>query len=137
MVSAGKVMGLGEVNLWVADLTKMGRFYEDVLGLVPIFKDRKHVFLKVADGFEGHPQTVALFNSKYAKRVSPDPARTSLNHVAFSVRKEDFDSERARLKKLGLDVEVHLHREPHWRSMYFHDPEGNELELVAYDETVR
>jgi catechol-2,3-dioxygenase len=134
---AGAVKGLGEVNLWVEDLDKMTSFYERTLGLEPIFKNRRHVFLKVADGYGGHPQAVALFNSRYDGRAPPDVRRTSLNHLAFSIDKEDFQTEKKRLESSGLNVRVELHKQPHWRSMYFNDPEGNQVELVAYDEGVR
>lgn len=137
MPSKSSIRALGEVNLWAKDLDKMTEFYEGVLGLKPIFKNRKHVFLKVAKGYQGHPQVVALFNSRHDGGASPDIAGTALNHVAFSISKRDFESERARLKKLGVEVHVELHSEPHWRSMYFHDPEGNQLELAAYDKDVR
>jgi len=131
------IRGLGEVNLWVKDLAEMRRFYVDVLGLTPIHESGRHIFLKVADGYEGHPQVVALFNSKFhGVRVKPDIRKTTLNHVAFSVRLKEFAAEKRRLKKLGLDVSEELHREPHWRSMYFHDPEGNQIELVAFDKSV-
>lgn len=129
--------GLGEVNLWVKDLDRMTVFYEMVIGLEPIFKNERHVFLKVAEGYGGHPQAVALFNSKYDGHAPPDVKRTSLNHLAFSIDKKDFQAEKKRLEKLGLKVRVELHRELHWRSMYFHDPEGNQVEFVAYDKSVR
>lgn len=132
------IRGLGEVNLWVEDLAEMRRFYVDVLGLSPIHESARHIFLKVADGYEGHPQIVALFNSKFhGVRVKPDIKRTTLNHVAFSVRLKEFAAEKKRLKKLGLDVSEELHRKPHWRSMYFHDPEGNQIELVAFDRSIK
>jgi len=131
------IRGLGEVNLWVKDPAKMRAFYVDVLGLTPIHESGRHIFLKVADGFEGHPQAVALFNSRFkGVRVKPDITKTTLNHLAFSIPLKEFTPEKKRLEKLGLDVQVELHREPHWRSMYFHDPEGNQVELVAFDKTV-
>jgi len=76
---AGAVKGLGEVNLWVKDLDGMTRFYEELIGLRPIFKNQRHVFLKVAEGYGGHPQsavmllkqliTVSVFESIIRHRV--------------------------------------------------------------------
>jgi len=132
------IRGLGEVNLWAKDLTEMRRFYVDVLGLTPIHESKRHVFLRVSDGFEGHPQLVALFNSRFeGVRVRPDITKTTLNHVAFSIPLREYASEKKRLMRLGLDVSEELHKEPHWRSMYFHDPEGNQIEFVAFDRSVR
>lgn len=111
----------------------MTGFYKNVLGLKPIYESDKHVFLKVADGYKGHTQLVALFDYKYdeSKRV-PDSRHTTLHHIAFNLSLEDFAIEKKRLRKLGLDVTEEVHR----RSMYFRDPEGNEVELVSYDEKI-
>jgi len=38
---------------------------------------------------------------------------------------------------LGLKSNATVHEWLHVRSLYFYDPEGNHLEFVAYDETVR
>ena len=131
------IRGLGEVNLWARDIAEMRRFYVDVLGLMPIHESKRHIFLKVADGYGGHPQVVALFNSRFGGvRVKPDITRTTLNHVAFEIPLAEFPHEKRRLEKLGLDIDEELHREPHWRSLYFNDPEGNQIEFVAYDKNV-
>jgi catechol-2,3-dioxygenase len=45
----------------------------------------------------------------------------------------DFADERKRLETLGLRVETTEHAWVHWRSLYVTDPEGNQVELVCYD----
>jgi len=132
------IRGLGEVNLWVKDIDGMRRFYVDVLGLTPIHESRRHIFLKIADGYGGHPQVVALFDSKFeGVDVKPDVRRTTLNHVAFEISLESCDSEKRRLRKLGIRVNEQLHREAHWLSLYFRDPDGNQIELVAFDKSLK
>ena len=132
------IRGLGEVNLWVKDINEMRRFYVDVLGLMPIHDSKRHIFLKIVDGYEGHPQVVALFDSKFeGVDVKPDVRRTTLNHVAFEIPLKSYESEKKRLKKLGLRVSGQLHREAHWRSLYFHDPDGNQVEFVAFDKNLK
>ncbi|HXW95311.1 MAG TPA: VOC family protein [Nitrososphaerales archaeon] len=132
------IRGLGEVNLWVKDADEMRRFYVDVLGLTPIHESKRHIFLKVADGYEGHPQVVALFDSTFeGVGVKPDIGRTTLNHVAFEIPLRSYESEKKRLKKLGLRPSEQLHREAHWRSLYFHDPDGNQIEFVAFDKNLK
>ena len=136
-MTKSSIRGLGEVNLWAKDIARMREFYVDVLGLTPIHESKRHIFLKVADGYEGHPQVVALFNSRFAGvRVKPDITRTTLNHLAFEIPLAEFSHERRRLRRMGLDIDEELHREPHWRSLYFNDPEGNQIEFVAYDRSV-
>jgi catechol 2,3-dioxygenase len=128
---------LGEVNFWVKDIDEMRRFYVDVLGLTPIHESKRHIFLKIADGYEGHPEVVALFDSKFeGVEVKPDVRRSTLNHVGFEIPLKSYESEKKRLKKLGLRVSEQLHKEAHWRSLYFHDPDGNQIELVAFDKNL-
>lgn len=61
---------------------------------------------------------------------------TSLHHFALEIDKKDFDTELARLKELGIELTTVDHRWCRWRSLYVHDPEGNILELVCYDEAI-
>ena len=136
-MATSKIKALGEVNLRVKNLKKMTDFYEDVLGLKPMFKSKKHVFLRVADGYEGHTQLVALFNFREGgDGTHPSSLKTTLHHVAFSIPLKDFAGENRRLERLGLRLSEERHREVHWRSMYLNDPEGNQVELVSYDKSV-
>ncbi len=60
-----KVRDLGEVAIRCRDLAAMTAFYRDVIGLEVIEGDYSSaiVFLKVAEGFGGHTQVVALFGA--------------------------------------------------------------------------
>jgi catechol 2,3-dioxygenase len=110
----------------------MKRFYEEVLGLEILGEFPHAVFFKIAEGVGGHTQILALFD-----RSTPVGAeRTTIDHFAFTIEKEDYDTELERLEGLGLDVTVSEHAWVHWRSLYFHDPEGNRVELVCYDSSV-
>lgn len=131
------IKGLGEVNVRVKDLATMTKFYVDVLGLKPIYKSKKHVFLRVADGFGGHTQVVALFNHEYdGHRNAPDAGKSTLHHVAFEIPLKSLAVERRRLEDAGLEISEEEHPEVHWRSIYFDDPEGNQIEFVSYDKTL-
>ena len=134
------VKGLGEVSIQVRDLDAMHKFYEEVVGLEVLRRDESFVFFKVAEGYGGHTQNLALFAATYPSEIkSPQlsPEGTTLHHIALNVALEDFESEKMRLEGLGLKVDATVHEWLHVRSMYFYDPEGNHLEFVAYDETVR
>lgn len=139
--AASRVKGLGEVSLRVRDLDAMHKFYEDVIGLEVLRRDESFVFFKIAEGYGGHSQILALFDANdrvFIETKSPqvNPETTSLHHIAFNIALEDFEPERKRLEKLGLKVEVTAHAWLHVRSLYFSDPEGNLLEFVSYDEGV-
>ena len=134
------VKGIGEVSIRVKDLDKMRKFYEEVIGLEVIRREEDYVFFKVAEGYGGHTQNLALFAATIPSETkSPQlsPEGTTLHHIALNVALEDFESERSRIEGLGLKVHATVHEWLHVRSLYFADPEGNTLEFVAYDETVR
>ena len=128
-----RVKGLGEVSIRVKDLDAMHKFYEEVVGLEVLRRDEDFVFFKVAEGYGGHSQNLALFEASNTL----NPQESTLHHIALNLALEDFESEKMRLEGLGLKVNATVHEWLHVRSMYFYDPEGNHLEFVAYDETVR
>ena len=126
------VKTLGEVALRVNDLNRMKQFYEEVLGLEVLGEFPSAVLLRIADGYDGHTQVFGPFD-----RSTPvGPERTTIDHFAFTISLSDYEAERARLEGLGLEVKVAEYEWVHWRSLYFHDPEGNEVELVCYDPSV-
>jgi len=126
------VKALGEVALRVNDLNRMKLFYQEVLGLDVLGDFPTAVFFGIADGYDGHTQILALFD----RLTTVGPERTTIDHFAFTISLSDYESEQARLERLGLEVKVTEHEWVHWRSLYFHDPEGNEVELVCYDPSV-
>jgi catechol 2,3-dioxygenase-like lactoylglutathione lyase family enzyme len=137
-----RIKGLGEVSIRVKDLDVMHRFYEEVLGLEVLSREQSFVFFKIAQGYGGHTQNLALFDAEdryllELKSPQLNPAETTLHHIALNVALEDFEAEKSRLERLGIKVRSVVHEWLHVRSMYFTDPEGNLLELVAYDDSVK
>ncbi len=65
-----------------------------------------------------------------------NPATTTVDHLAFEIDLADYDAELARLTSLGLPVETATHAWVKWRSIYVRDPEGNQVELVCFDDSV-
>ena len=129
--------GLGEIALRVHDLDAMQRFYEQVIGLEVLRRFDHAVFFKLADGFSGHTQVLALFDRSAQPGYSGlNAATTTVDHIAFEIEQADFDAEVKRLQDMGLAVETAEHAWVHWRSLYVDDPEGNTVELVCYDSTV-
>jgi catechol-2,3-dioxygenase len=56
MTRRSNIRSLAEVNVRVGDLKKMTKFYVDVLGLKPVYKSSKHVFLKVRMDIKATPK---------------------------------------------------------------------------------
>jgi catechol 2,3-dioxygenase len=132
-----EVRGLGEIAFRVNNLDAMQKFYEEVIGLPLMNRDSDSAFFKIAEGYGGHTQVVALFDrSKSPSYRGMDAATSTIDHIAFEIRLADFAGELKRLRGLGLQVQTAEHAWMHWRSLYVADPEGNQVELVCYDASV-
>jgi catechol 2,3-dioxygenase-like lactoylglutathione lyase family enzyme len=136
-MSTTKIKALGEVGLRVNDLEKMQAFYENVIGLEMLRRFPDMVFFKIAEGYAGHTQVLALFDRKgEAGYAGVSAAQTTVDHIAFNIELSDYEAEKQRLEGLGLAVSAVEHEWVHWRSLYVLDPEGNKVELVCYDPSV-
>ncbi|MFT6276863.1 MAG: catechol 2,3-dioxygenase-like lactoylglutathione lyase family enzyme [Halioglobus sp.] len=72
---------------------------------------------------------LALFEAEKPGRAPIDYATSGINHIGFVV--DDIEPYRQRLIDLGVDI----HFEPGYKPgkrFYFYDPDGIEIELVAY-----
>jgi len=134
---------LGELVLRTANVEPMTTFYRDVIGLEPFASLAIGNFLKVADDFEGHPQLLAIFERSWrfsgprdVEPVTANAASGTLHHFAFAMEQDDFDQERERLEKLGVELQFADHTQFGWHSIYMHDPDGNSVELVCYDSAI-
>jgi extradiol dioxygenase family protein len=90
------------------------------------------VFFRIADGVEGHPQTLVLFD----RNVEVADGRSTIDHFAFVIGLEDYDERRRQLERMGLEVRLKEFPHFHWRSLFVADPEGNTVEFVCYDPSV-
>lgn len=146
---------IDHVNLVVRDLTGMTRFYRDVLG----FNVTKEVTISgqwidevvgLAD-VEADVVYLDLANGprieliRYVRPVGTDTGPSQANtfgirHIAFRV--SDIDAMVAKLREFQVSLESAVATVPQTqvsyaggarkRLVYFHDPEGNLLELCEY-----
>ena len=131
------IKGLGETALRVRDLPTMQKFYEQVVGLELMRESASMAFFRIAEGYMGHTQILAMFvRSDVEDYQEPEIAKSTLDHFAFTIALEDYASEKARLEELGIKVETAVHNWVKWRSLFFHDPEGNHVEFVCYDGSI-
>jgi catechol 2,3-dioxygenase-like lactoylglutathione lyase family enzyme len=132
------IRALGEIALRVKNLDAMQAFYEQVVGLELLKRFERAAFFRIADGFGGHTQVLALFDrSGDADSLPPISAASTVDHLAFEIALADYPAEKKRLEQLGLTVRTAEHAWVHWRSLYVDDPEGNSVELVCYDPSVK
>src|SRR5438552_4757378 len=105
VMPTGKIKALGEIALRVNDLDAMQAFYERVIGLELMRRFLDSAFFKVADGYGGHTQILALFDRrKEPGYTGLSAAQSNVDHIAFAIALKDFEAERARLEGLGLKL---------------------------------
>ncbi len=131
-VSSKRIRLLGEVALRVTDLPVMTAFYRDVVGLAPWREFAGCVFFKIADGVEGHPQALVLFD----RGVEVASAQSTIDHFAFVIDLADYDEQRRELESHNLRVTAKEFPLFGWRSLFVSDPEGNTVEFVCHDPSV-
>src|SRR5215471_8429793 len=80
------VRGLGEIALRVNNLDAMQRFYEEVIRVPLMTRVPNCAFFKIADGFGGHTQVLALFDRSNSPAYRGTSAATStIDHIAFEI----------------------------------------------------
>ncbi|MDH3661910.1 MAG: VOC family protein [Alphaproteobacteria bacterium] len=141
-----KVRALGEIAIRCADLEAMSAFYRDIIGLDHLSGDVRDgiVFFKIAEGFGGHTAVLALFRPDAGRRElhprSIEPpmsgARSSLHHLALSLPFAEQDAVMRWYERNGVDYRVQIFDWIGWRGIFATDPEGNTVELVAYDPSL-
>ena len=150
------VTGVAEVALNVRDLPRMRRFYEQVLGFALLYQgchadgpeadpdgEPTIAFLTIAEadtplGHRGHPQILALIDYRrhaFARERfrGHEPSTSTFNHLAFEIPADQYEAERTRLTEHGLDPDARSLPGMAARSLFFDDPEGNQIELICPD----
>lgn len=140
-----KVRALGEIAIRCRDLVTMEAFYRDVIGLEVLrgFHDDGIVFFNIAPSHGGHTAVLALFrhdagNADLHPVGMPEAgARSSLHHIALAVDRSEQDAAVHWYERLGIAHRVQVFPWIGWRGVFTTDPEGNTVELVAYDPATR
>jgi catechol 2,3-dioxygenase-like lactoylglutathione lyase family enzyme len=121
-------MFLEHVNLTVSDLDRSKTFYRELFGLSVRWEDTLTDGRRAAHVGDER-MYLALFEAAEPGRVENDYTRVGLNHFGFVV--DDLDEMKVRLGALGVVPHSEQDYEP-GRRLYFHDPDGIEVELVQY-----
>lgn len=125
----------------------MAAFYGEVLGLEQMEGSASPgiVFFRIAEGFGGHTQILALFEKTVTDSPGLHPtgldapetgARSSLHHIALTIRYDEQDAAMAWYESLGKSYRVEQFGWVGWRGIFTEDPEGNTVELVAFDPSM-
>ncbi len=158
-----ELRGVNHVALVCRDMQRTVDFYSGVLGMPLVktielpFGGGQHFFFDVGNG-----DCVAFFWFPKAPGAAPgiasagampgkqewESAVGSMNHLAFDISPDHFDSYVERLKEKGVEVgevlnhddsELGVTKRPYEgtfvRSVYFFDPDGILLEFAAWTRT--
>lgn len=123
---------IAHVVIKVRDLEKSKQFYTETLGMQVMKQvpEIKAVFLSF-NGRDHHE--VALFEVGQ-KAEGPKMNQVGLLHFAFRMRnEEDLRAAYKELKEKNVKVTFTVNHGVS-KSVYFHDPDGNELEVYADNE---
>jgi catechol-2,3-dioxygenase len=126
---------LGEIAIRSTDMAAMIKFYENTIGLERLAdqNNRAITFFKVAEGYAGHTSVLALFHDQNPPTTG---TRSSLHHIALSLPYDEQDAVMRWYEKNDQPYTVEHFNWIGWRGIFTKDPEGNTVELVAYDPSV-
>jgi catechol 2,3-dioxygenase-like lactoylglutathione lyase family enzyme len=127
-----KLDGILETALYTDDMEQAQVFYEDVLGLKPIFTDARlraygvsrSVLLIFKRG--AATETVAMPGGSIPGHDGAGPL-----HVAFAIGKDELEQWEKHLASRGVPIEGATSWSRGGRSIYFRDPDGHLLELAT------
>ncbi|MGB5461544.1 MAG: VOC family protein [Eudoraea sp.] len=136
-----KVKGLGEIILRVKDMELMKKFYNQTIGLELINESENYTFFKIAVGYRGHNQTLALFdksnlNAFNEKFKDIKTVSSTLHHFALEIDKKDYENILNFFKKNNIEYVTEIFEWIKWKSIFIKDPESNIVEFVCYDSEI-
>lgn len=125
-----RIRHIDHVALTVQDVERSVAWYRDVLGL-----ERRHeaIWGKMPAVMYAGETAVALFQAT-SRSPAPGPEHantTVMRHLAFQVDRANFLRAQSELRGRGILVAFEDHQISH--SIYFHDPDGYEIELTTYE----
>ena len=111
-----------------SDVERTVHFYQDVVGfpLTDIFENRdykgsNHFFFDIGNG-----NLLAFFDFPGLELGAYAEVLGGLHHVGISVEPEEWEQAKARLEAAGVPFQLES-----GTSLYFRDPDGARLELIA------
>ena len=125
--------GVLETSLYVDDLDRASRFYEETFGLTRIEGDDRFRAYGV-----GGRSVLLLFKRGASNRVTELPEGklgphdgSGPLHLAFSISAEDLPAWERLLVERGIAIETRIQWPRGGRSVYFRDPDNHSVELAT------
>lgn len=115
-----KIEKIDHLALRVKDVARMRQFYIKLLGTEDEAPQSDSDWIKCGD--------IALVLLSGRDAAEGDRETGFLDHLALSLDKKDYEKTKERLAEMGI-TDLYERDRKTSRSIYFSDPEGNELEL--------
>ncbi len=128
-----RVTGIGETALYVTDLDRSVRFYQQLFAFAKIASDERFCAFRVND------QQVFLLYRKGGTLqpiripgggIPPHDGQGQL-HMAFTIPAAEWSAWENQLRAKGVAVESVVEWGHEARSLYFRDPDGHLIELAT------
>src|SRR5262249_25404137 len=125
--------GILETALYVDDMPRAQRFYEDVMALRRLFADQRLSAYEVAgrDVLLIFQRGASLQTAHLPGGTIPPHDGHGPVHVAFSIAADERQAWESRLDEAGVAIEGRTHWPRGGDSIYFRDPDGHLLELAT------
>jgi catechol 2,3-dioxygenase-like lactoylglutathione lyase family enzyme len=125
--------GILETALYVDDLARARRFYQEVAGCVVMLDTPRLVAMSVAE------RSVLLLFKRGATEASvptaggivPGHGGSGVQHVAFAIDETALDAWIERLGSAGVEIESRVRWQRGGQSVYVRDPDGHSVEFVT------
>jgi catechol 2,3-dioxygenase-like lactoylglutathione lyase family enzyme len=128
-----RLNGILETAVYVDDMERAKRFYEDIMGLSPMFADNRLTAYDVAGR-----SVLLVFQRGGSVNAAKLPGGTIPGHdgsgplhYAFAVGADELAAWEERLRERGVEIEGRVDWPRGGKSIYFRDPDGNLLELAT------
>lgn len=127
------VTGVLETCLYVENLDRAARFYEDLFGWKPMDGDARLRAFGVAPG-----SVLLLFRRGSTREpvqvpggVIPAHDGSGQLHIAFAIAAADWECWKNRIEARGIPIERTVRWPRGGQSLYFRDPDANLVELAT------
>ncbi len=129
-----RIKGVIETCIYASDLHAVEYFYGQILELKLVSKEEnRHLFYRCGKGM------LLIFNPKHTSSeqsfVNGEPVplhgASGPGHLALAVENQDIPKWRERLETWNIKIESEITWPNGFNSIYFRDPAGNSIELVA------
>ncbi|MDZ7780477.1 MAG: VOC family protein [Gemmatimonadota bacterium] len=128
-----KISRILETPLYVADIERAARFYEDVLGLRRMSTGNRLIPMDAGGG------TVLLIflrgatteGSTFPGGWIPPHDGKGRSHFAFAIDPDDVEGWREQLGRSGIEIESEVRWPRGGTSLYIRDPDGHSVELAT------